>query len=267
MRTMLSVVWGSCSALLLLLPLPLLLAPPARAALAPRKLHRLDHLTHAAPNGKGRLQPMPAPAGGGVGQHNTRNTGEGVASPAHLLQLSGTPAERGHAHGYLLAPQIIDWFVFYQLRANMKGNVTWYREISKYWLATQHRPAALEAEVEAMAEGMRAAAAAGNFSLFVPELGRDFGSGDIYMVNAYLEASPGNSALTQGPFVGGAAGAPACSQFVAWGAATADGAPLAGRNMDGECDAPFHATVHHLIVAAVAGEGEKRFVSVMWPGR
>ena len=85
--------------------------------------------------------------------------GESVASPAHLLQLSGTAAERGHAHGYLLAPQIIDWFVFYQLRTNMKGNLTWYNEFSEYWLSTQHTPAAFQAEVEAMAEGMRAACA------------------------------------------------------------------------------------------------------------
>jgi hypothetical protein len=156
--------------------------------------------------------------------------------------------------------------VFYQFETNMKGSRQWYDQISTWWLENQFKPAAYKSEVEAMLEGMKAASAKTNTSMYVTQLGRNFDATEIYMMNAYLEATPNNSAITPGPFVGGAAGAPACSQFVAWGAATKDGLPLAGRNMDGECDAPNYATVHHLIVSAVAGDGEKRFVSVMWPG-
>jgi hypothetical protein len=225
------------------------------ASCSARSLHPLDSRTHASPNGKGTLRPMPA------GHLN-----HGDASPAHLLQLNGSPAERGYAHGYLLAPQIIDWFVFYQFQSNMKGSIDWYDQISGWWLKNQFRPPAYKAEVEAMLEGMKASSTKSNTSMFIQELNREFSATEIYMINAYLEATPNNSAITRGPFVGGKAGAPACSQFVTWGAATKDGLPLAGRNMDGECDAPHYATVHHLIVSAVAGEGEKRFISVMWPG-
>ena len=46
---------------------------------------------------------------------------------------------------------------------------------------------------------------------------------------------------------------------------TSDGHTIAARNMDGETD-PQYLTVNDVLVQAVAGEGERRFVSVMWPG-
>ena len=220
-----------------------------------RVLHRLDNATHFSPNKRGVLRPMPP------GRLNSNG-----ASPAHLLQLSGSPAERGYAHGYLLAPQIIDWFIFYQFRQNMHGSREWYEKISNWWMHNQFRPHSYIEEVDSMLDGMKDASLKFGISMYVPELGRNFSTTEIFMINSYLEATPNNSAITVGPFVGGKADAPACSQFVTWGSATQGGLPLAGRNMDGECDSPHYATVNHLIVFAVAGDHEKRFVSIMWPG-
>ena len=205
----------------------------------------LDVKTHRAPNGHGVLRPLP-PA-------------------AHLLQLSGTAQQRGFAHGYLLQPQIVDWAIMYLLRFNMQGDVAWYARVCEWLSKNAFVPPSVAQEVEAVLQGM--AAAAPNGSLHVPELGRDFGVADLHLINAYLEATPRMSSVTIGPWVCCGEKQPACSQFVAWGEATVDGRTIAARNMDGETDpAPGFVTVNDLLVMAVAGEGEHRFVSVMWPG-
>jgi hypothetical protein len=204
----------------------------------------LDQFTHSVSHGS--LQPMPGSA------------------PGHLLKLSGSPYERGFAHGYLLAPQIIDWLVFYLLETNMGNSTAWYNTFSQWWLNNQFVPEAYAQEVTGMLDGMKRASGDFFFSLYVDELSRDFDITDIYVINAYLEATPGNSALTPGPFVGSPK-KPACSQFVIWGKNQAG--TIAGRNMDGECDpAPSFITTNDFIVMAVAGDEEKRFISFMWPG-
>ena len=186
----------------------------------------LDVKTHRAPNGHGVLRPLP-PA-------------------AHLLQLSGTAQQRGFAHGYLLQPQIVDWAIMYLLRFNMQGDVAWYARVCEWLSKNAFVPPSVAQEVEAVLQGMAAAP---------PQ------------PPAYLEATPRMSSLTKGPWVCCGEKQPACSQFVAWGEATVDGRTIAARNMDGETDpAPGFVTVNDLLVMAVAGEGEHRFVSVMWPG-
>lgn len=215
---------------------------------ASRQFTPLPTVTQVAPNKCGVLSVLPP-------------------GRAHLLQLNGTLDERGYAHGFLLRQQIIDWTVLYLLEAGMNGDLEWYGRFSAWWAASQFVPAAVATEVQGMLRGLKDAASAQGASLYVPELGRDYGETDLHLISAYLEASPGHGALTQGPWV--PSGGPACSQFVAWGSLTAHGAPLAGRNMDGETDGgPGWVTVRHLIVFAVTpAEGEKkRVVSVMWPG-
>jgi len=205
----------------------------------------LDDKVHQSSNGYGTLKPMPNQTSG------------------HLLRLWGTPSQRGFAHGYLLAPQIIDWLVFYLIQSNMKNDTNWYNNFSHWWMANQFVPQDFADEVAGMLEGMKQASSDFGDSMYVNELGRSFDLIDIYMINAYLEATPGNSALTPGPFVG-AAKKPACSQFVSW--AKGQGT-IAGRNMDGECDpAPSFVTTADFLVMAVSGVGEKRFLSFMWPG-
>ena len=88
--------------------------------------------------------------------------------------------------------------------------------------------------------------------------------------NATPKVTPNNAFNTPGPFVGGKK--EHCTQFVFWGDDNADNnkhgnnqyAPetLSGRNMDGEIDNTY-VTVSHLIVFAVSGFNEKRYISVM----
>ena len=70
-----------------------------------------------------------------------------------------------------------------------------------------------------------------------------------------------------------------CSQFCAWGEATAgsdiDGGTIVGRNMDGECDVRKVTVSHFILLASDIsadtpsphGEREgQRYVSALWPG-
>eukprot|EP00051_Salpingoeca_urceolata_P031573 m.494772 g.494772 ORF g.494772 m.494772 type:complete len:515 (-) comp41735_c0_seq1:29-1573(-) len=253
-----------------------------------RQYTPLDNLVHHAPNGHGVLKPMPTGRLNALNDEPLTTLGNESSTP-HLLQVSGMPSQRGFAHGYLLAPQIIDWCVLYLLNTNMRGSLGWYNTFSTWWSKAQYVPPAYAEEAQAMLKGMvQRANDDHSVSLHVPELGRDFALSDIYMINSYLEATLHNSALKPGPYVGStlepAAGPPAaaaaalgalrttppaCSQFVTWGQHTAHGETLAGRNMDGETDpAPGYVTVRHLLVTAVDGTavGERRFLSVMWPG-
>lgn len=202
----------------------------------------------------------------------------GVLKPlenAHLLQLKGKPYERGFAHGFLLAEQIIDWSYFYQFSYNMRGNITQYNEYTVWLRRNQFVPQDYREEVRGMMDGMKQSSA----NLFLEEMGRDFNEIDIYAINSYLEGTPGSGALQNGPYTfvrrdreipirkqGAPQQAkttpPACTQFVAWGHITADEDTIAGRNMDGETD-PWMVTVTHLIVFAVEPEpdsGRLRFV-------
>lgn len=190
--------------------------------------------------------------------------GHGVLKPlenAHLLQISGNPFERGYAHGFLLATQIIDWSVFYQFQTNMKSNATFYELFANWLMENQFVEKDFDDEVSGVLAGMKDS----GVSLSFDGLGRNFQKKDIYVINAYLEGTPGTGAMDPGPIVDRVT--MSCTQFVAWGRTTVDGHTIAGRNMDGETD-PYFVTATHLIVFAVEPyySNELRFVSIMWPG-
>lgn len=241
---------GKINMLLLFL---LVLQPTALYAWSSDSIHYITNDTVHSPKRFGTLKPMPT----------CRRTG--YAPPIHLLQLSGNASQRGYAHGFLLGPQIIDWSVLFLYKTNMKSNLTYYNFMLREWNKAQFVPREFKLEVEAMYQGMTDAAKASKSNLFVPEYKRLFNISDIYLMNAYLEVTPNNSFLTPGPFVGGSRKKGQhehCSQFVFWGN---ENRTLSGRNMDGECDDTY-ITVSHLIVFAISGFNEKRYVSVMWPG-
>lgn len=206
---------------------------------SPRKLPQ--HLV-VSMNGHGRMRPL---------------------DNAHLVQLDGSPYEMGYAHGYMLADQIIDWFLFYQFRYNMDSNIT-YINLYRSWLKqNQYVEDSYREEATGMIDGMKASGA----DLYLHDLSRNFDLDDIYIINSYLEASQSKGAMTLGPYATPSNNIPACSQFVAWDYLTVDGETLAGRNMDGETD-PWYVTVTHLIVFAVSSsiKGSLRYISIMWPG-
>ncbi len=125
--------------------------------------------------------------------------GHGTLKPlknAHLLQLNGNPSERGYAHGFLLANQIIDWVYFYQFQYNMHGNASYYNEYSKWIVENQFLPIDYNEEARGIIQGMKDSEASMEFN----GLGRDFDERDIYVINSYLEGTPNTGARGNGPY-------------------------------------------------------------------
>jgi hypothetical protein len=168
-----------------------------------------------------------------------------------VVQLGGDAAERGHAHGLLLAPQIVDFFRFYMLEDRL-GTADAYAAFAAFLDSHFAWPDALVREVDGVLAGMRASGA----ELFVPELGRAFSRTELFAINAYIDTRAMRSS---------------CTQFACWGERTkgtdVDGGTIAGRNMDGEIDLR-RVTVSHFVLFAVdpSEPGQQRYVSMMWPG-
>lgn len=240
--------------------------------------------------------PTPFPRG-------DRETGNGALrwmKGRPVLQLQGTPAERGYAHGFLVGPQVLDFFEFYVLEDSWRSADRYEAEFVPF-LQTHfdYHPDYL-AEADALLQGMKDS----GMDLRVEWLDRDFRRVDLLAINAYIErraarpspAAPGSpvsglsvrswpilgrfvssSPTVPGPAVDPSLSAriprdgPACSQFAYWGQATEGtdlgGGLIAGRNMDGEVDLR-KVTVSHFLLFAVdpSEEGRYRWISTMWPG-
>ncbi|MCC6671482.1 MAG: DUF2141 domain-containing protein [Planctomycetes bacterium] len=170
-----------------------------------------------------------------------------------VLQLRGTRAERGHAHGRLLARQILDFFEFFVIEEMEESAARYEREWVPFLESRFREIPAYRAELDAVLQGMRAS----GVDLRVPCLGREFRRVDLEAINAYVEKRARSAA--------------ACSQFAFWGPRT-EGGTLAGqlvvgRNMDAEIDLRKVTVSHFLLIASDPAEpGLRRHVSCMWPG-
>jgi hypothetical protein len=169
-----------------------------------------------------------------------------------VLQLHGDAKTRGFAHGKLLAPQIIDFFRFYVLEDKLGSAKAYEQGFAKFLHTNFAYPSAYVSECEALIHGMRASGE----QLRIPELDRDFSLTDLYAINGYIETR----AMVSN-----------CTQFAAWGdfteSTTLQGGMITGRNMDGEIDIRKTTVSHFLLMAVTPQEaGQKRFVSMMWPG-
>eukprot|EP00656_Telonema_subtile_P018129 TRINITY_DN19771_c0_g1_i1.p1 TRINITY_DN19771_c0_g1~~TRINITY_DN19771_c0_g1_i1.p1 ORF type:complete len:425 (-),score=86.31 TRINITY_DN19771_c0_g1_i1:49-1323(-) len=178
-----------------------------------------------------------------------------AASDVYKRQVSGSAAQRGFAHGYLLGQQILDFFRFFTLQATVNSTELytskivpfidpqggWYRYDQEYLT-----------EIDAIILGMQSSPSLVH-GMHVEELSRDFQRADLLYLNDY-------GAFPEAPM----ANPIECSQFAFWGNSTASRL-IAGRNMDGEND--FRkTTVSHFLVHAVSDEHGNRFVHFMWPG-
>ena len=175
-----------------------------------------------------------------------------------VLQLHGTPEERGFAHGKLVGRQIVDFFEFYVLEDSWRSARRYEEEFVPFLESHFDYAPEYVAEVEAVIDGMRAS----GMDMEVQWLGREFDRVDLLAINAYIErraAQPSPPADNS------------CSQFAFWGQATqgsdVGGGLIAGRNMDGEVDLR-KVTVRHFLLFAVdpSEPGKHRWFSAMWPG-
>jgi len=203
----------------------------------------------------------PFPREGRVAEHGALRWIKGLP----VLQLHGTAEERGYAHGFLVGPQILDFFEFYVLEDSWQS-ARRYEEVFVPFLQTHfaYDPAYL-AEVDAVVQGMKDS----GMDMRVGWLGRDFSREELLAINAYIErravqsSGPGGSLFPEA--------GPECSQFAAWGEATEGsdvaGGLIAGRNMDGEVDLRKVTVSHFLLFAVDPSEpGHRRWISTMWPG-
>lgn len=174
-----------------------------------------------------------------------------------VLQLWGNSEERGYAHGYLAAKQIIDFFEFYILEENW-GSAGRYEEIFVPFLKNRLRlPLEFFRECQAVIQGMKDS----KIDMSVRWLGREFDVYDLLAINSYIEK---RAAFGDSP-------SSSCTQFAFWGSMTKAGPEkgglIAARNMDGECDVRKVTVSHFLLFAVDPDEpGRRRWFSAMWPG-
>lgn len=159
-----------------------------------------------------------------------------------VLRLRGSPRERGYAHGYYLAREIMDLFTRYM--PFVVRDKDRYEKVIRPEVAGRYAfPKAIREEVGGLFEGLRARL--GDAGLGT-HLGRPLDELDILMMQAMPDWYPFG-----------------CSSFVAWGRLAPEG-PVVGRNFDFFVH-PVLLENHLLLVNARAG-GKRAWVALGWPG-
>jgi len=163
-----------------------------------------------------------------------------------VLRLRGTPRQRGYAHGYLLAREVMQLFNRYG------GMIARDRERYETVIRKEIRerfdfPEEVREEVVGMLAGLGARLSGEGLSTF---LGRPIDETDLLAMQAFPDWYP-----------------IACSSFVAWGALS-PGGPVAGRNLDFFVH-PVLLDNHIAIVNARSGAGDsarRAWATITWPG-
>jgi hypothetical protein len=163
-----------------------------------------------------------------------------------LLTLWGTNYEQGYAHGYLYAPEVIEYA---EMELSQPGLVDLYENvvlpnIDKYTIPQEY----LE-EMQGLLDGMEARA-----------------GGAVYM-------APVDRTLTLNDVIAGSAIdnietilKTRCTSFSAWGALTLGGAPLTGHNYDHPDDAVNTGRYIFIVRKPSPESGIPAWISVALPG-
>lgn len=169
-----------------------------------------------------------------------------VKKGVRVLRLHGTPREMGYAHGFLLAPEILEGFESYIVYSPVVGGPRNYegRIVPKVRKQMAFRPEH-EAELSGMLDGIKAAL---GDQARVPALGRPIELIDLEVANTYGDWYQF-----------------ACSSFSAWGALTPDGETITARNFDFP-PAEILEKGQLLIAYGPADPARKRWVNVAFPG-
>lgn len=171
---------------------------------------------------------------------------KGTVDGFPLMLLRGTHRERGEAHGRLQASTILGILDEAMIPAIHKlAPGAWTKKYVRESEAFTF-PARYEEELAAMLDGIRAGLPRKE-DRTLKTLGREIGLGDLKALNCLSDI------LGAG-----------CSSFSAWGARTADGAPIVGRNLDYFA---FPLASKVLLVAVEPAEKDlKATVDVLMPG-
>ena len=179
-------------------------------------------------------------------QERHGNSFKGTLDGFPILFLKGTHKERGEAHGRLHASGIL-WILDEALIPAMHKLVAgaWERKYVKESAAFAF-PARYEEELAAMMDGIRAAIPAKEGRM-LKSLNREISLADLKALNCLSDILGGG-----------------CSSFSAWGARTADGAPIVARNLDYYA---FPIAAKALLVAVEPAEKDlKATIDVLMPG-
>jgi hypothetical protein len=163
-----------------------------------------------------------------------------------VLRVWGTPHERGYAHGYLMAEQIVSVLDEYLRDGPLgEGSVEHYEEHTLPRLAMMKIDPVHEAEMRGILEGIEARLGG---PAEMPILGRTLRYEDIVAVNC-----------------SGDLGRSGCSSFAAWGEMTPDGGTIGARNMDWPVIPCLLDTQIVLVNVPEADSGKLGWVGVTWP--
>lgn len=163
---------------------------------------------------------------------------------ARVLTVWGKPHERGFAHGYLLAPDIVSLLDGY-LRETVTNPAEFERRAQAFLRMMSLLPR-YQDEVRGMLEGIQKRL---GDAARIAVLDRAITYDDLFTVACIPELSR-----------------LACSSFAAWGSLTGDGGTICGRNLDWHGIQALHGT--ELIIAHLPDDSTRSrgWVSVTWPG-
>lgn len=188
-----------------------------------------------------RAEPAaPAPKRANVGERLDR---DGV----RILRLTGTPRERGFAHGARFAREIISLLDAFIKTSRLSGGAEMYEQnLNRIGRALSIEPHHRE-ELIGLYEGVRVATSG---QIEVPSLKRNLKLEDIIVMNAIADSARFG-----------------CSSFGAWGPMTATGDTIVARNLDWHY-VPAMASEQIIIVHTPDAEsGRPGWVSITWPGQ
>jgi hypothetical protein len=164
-----------------------------------------------------------------------------------VLKVWGSPYERGYAHGFLLADDIVALFKSALLDPRIIEDPSIYEtKLVGEFLPKLRFSRDQETELEGLYAGVLAAK--GNMGTFIGPLRRCLTVQDFQTLNTLADWYH---------FF--------CSSFSAWGPLTENGELITARNLD-FITLPGVRERHVVIVYLEPGQGLKRWVSVTWPG-
>ncbi len=161
-----------------------------------------------------------------------------------VLKLWGTNYQKGYAHGYLLADNIVHLmnnYMFWLFISNVEN----YNAL----ISVLQNVADISQENLDELDGMMAGISASGANLYIPKLGRNLNINDLKMINLLADTFEEY-----------------CSSFSAWGNYTSGGNTISARNLDyGPPNFPA-SNLWLLIVNYPKDSSQKKWVSIAVPG-
>ncbi|HPF38178.1 MAG TPA: C45 family autoproteolytic acyltransferase/hydrolase [Phycisphaerae bacterium] len=163
-----------------------------------------------------------------------------------VLRVTGDAADRGFAHGYLMAREIIDLIDGYLQAKDVSGGPRQFEALARGLTHVMAVPSPFLVEIDGMLAGIEKRLD-GNTT--IPLLNRKLTRNDLVVMNCVPDA------------VGFG-----CSSFMAWGNRTKDGKTITGRNLDWHSIDALRNT--QLVIAHIPAKDSKEaaWLSVAWPG-